>query len=166
MPVRQLGVYKWIVQQLHPERISENPALEAKLKPLESMNLPMWQIMEKYSPQPLMVIRPPSQIAMNSLTPQIQARLRNGSVDERMNTLAGMDSDTRRLVLAGATPPMLCLPPRINMSGSLPLTRSAGSHTTSQCQSDRPSARATNQSAVLMQSGLPACSQSMTFVDR
>ena len=67
----------------------------------------MWQIMEKYSPQQFMVIRPPSQIAMNSLTPQIQTRLRNGSVDERMNTLAGLDPNTRRLVLAAATPQML-----------------------------------------------------------
>jgi len=105
--VRLMGVDKWIDQQLHPERISENPALAVKLKPLESMNLPMWQIMEKYSPQPFMLIINPSAVAMNSLSPQIQARLRNGSVDERMNTLAGMEPNTRRLVLAGATPQML-----------------------------------------------------------
>jgi uncharacterized protein (DUF1800 family) len=105
--VRQMGVDKWIDQQLHPERIAENPALDAKLKPLESMNLPMWQIMEKYSPQQFMVIRPPSSIAMNALSPQIQARLRNGSVDERMNTLSALDTNTRRLVLAAAAPQML-----------------------------------------------------------
>jgi uncharacterized protein (DUF1800 family) len=105
--VRVMGVDKWIDQQLHPERIAENPALDAKLKPLESMNLPMWQIMEKYSPQQQMVIRRPSQVALSSLSPQIQARLRNGSVDERMNTLSGLDSNTRRLVLAGSTPLML-----------------------------------------------------------
>jgi uncharacterized protein (DUF1800 family) len=104
-----MGVDKWIDQQLHPERIAENPALDAKLKPLESMNLPMWQIMEKFG-QPTAVVmlpRPPSQMVMNTLPQQIQARLRNGSVDERMNTLAGLDSNSRRLVLAGATPPML-----------------------------------------------------------
>src|SRR5215831_17121559 len=105
--VRLLGVDKWIDQQLHPERITENPVLEAKLKPLESMSLPMWKIMEKYSPQQLVIIRPPSANAMNSLSPQIQARLRNGSVDERMNTLAALDPETRRLVLAAALPPML-----------------------------------------------------------
>jgi len=105
--VRQMGVDKWIDQQLHPERITENSALDAKLKTLQSMNLPMWQIMEKYSPQQFMVIRPPSLIAMNALSPQIQARLRNGSVDERMNTLAALDSNTRRLVLAAAAPQML-----------------------------------------------------------
>jgi uncharacterized protein (DUF1800 family) len=105
--VRVMGVDKWIDQQLHPERIAENPALDAKLKPLESMTLPMWQIMEKYSPQQQMVIRRPSQVALSSLSPQIQARLRNGSVDERMNTLSGLDPNTRRLVLAGSTPLML-----------------------------------------------------------
>ena len=105
--VRQMGVDKWIDQQLHPERITENSALDAKLKTLQSMSLPMWQIMEKYSPQQFMVIRPPSSIAMNALSPQIQARLRNGSVDERLNTLAALDSNTRRLVLAGAAPQML-----------------------------------------------------------
>jgi uncharacterized protein (DUF1800 family) len=105
--VRLLGVDKWIDQQLHPERITENPILDAKLKPLESMSLPMWKIMEKYSPQQLAIIRPPSANAMNSLSPQIQARLRNGSVDERMNTLAALDPETRRLVLAAALPPML-----------------------------------------------------------
>jgi len=107
--VRQMGVEKWIDQQLHPERVTENIALETKVKPLESMNLPMWQIMEKYSQPPLMFImrRPESQLAMNSLPPQIQARLRNGSVDERINTLAGLDPNTRRLVLAAAIPQML-----------------------------------------------------------
>src|SRR3954464_2894457 len=69
--VRMIGVDKWIDQQLHPERIAENPALDAKLKPLESMTLPMWKIMEKYSPQQFMVIRPPSSLAMNSLPQQI-----------------------------------------------------------------------------------------------
>jgi hypothetical protein len=107
--IRQTGIEKWVDQQLHPERISENPALESRLKPLESLNLPMWQIMEKFSQPPAIfaVRRPESQLAMNSLSPQIQARLRNGSVEERMNTIAALDPNTRRLVLAAATPQMM-----------------------------------------------------------
>jgi len=107
--IRQTGIEKWIDQQLHPERIPENPALESRLKPLESLNLPMWQIMEKFSQPPavFMVRRPESQIAMSTLSQQIQARLRNGSVEERMNTIAGLDPNTRRLVLAASTPQML-----------------------------------------------------------
>src|ERR1035438_4139786 len=37
--VRRMGVTKWIDLQLHPERIPENPTLEEKLKPLESLRL-------------------------------------------------------------------------------------------------------------------------------
>jgi uncharacterized protein (DUF1800 family) len=106
--VRLLGIDKWIDQQLHPERVTENTALAAKLKPLESLNLPLWQITERYSQPPAAFnIRPPSQLIMNTLPQQVQARLRNGSVDERMNTLASLDANTRRLVLAAATPQML-----------------------------------------------------------
>src|SRR5579883_644899 len=35
--VRRMGVAKWIKLQLHPSQIPENPALEAKLKYLETL---------------------------------------------------------------------------------------------------------------------------------
>ena len=106
--VRRAGVGKWIDQQLHPEKIAENPVLEAKLKALETLRLPMWKIMDKYgAPPPGTIIRPPSQLAFNSLSQQQQSRLRNGSVEERRNTLASLDPDKRRLVLAAAPPQML-----------------------------------------------------------
>jgi len=106
--VRRAGVGKWIDQQLHPEKIAENPVLEAKLKALETLRLPMWKIMDKYgAPPPGTIIRPPSQLALNSLSQQQQSRLRNGSVEERRNTLASLDPDKRRLVLAAAPPQML-----------------------------------------------------------
>jgi len=107
--IRQAGIEKWIDLQLHPERVTENPSLETRLQPLESLSLPMWQIMEKYSQSPatFMVRRPESQNVMNTLSGQVQARLRNGSAEERMNTLAGLDPNTRRLVLAAANPQML-----------------------------------------------------------
>src|SRR5436305_14747042 len=34
--VRRTGLKKWIDRQLHPERVAENPYLDAKLAPLES----------------------------------------------------------------------------------------------------------------------------------
>src|SRR5229473_3259170 len=37
--VRRLGVEKWIDLQLHPDRISENPVLEGKLKPLGTLTM-------------------------------------------------------------------------------------------------------------------------------
>ena len=67
--VRRLGVQKWIDLQLHPERVQENPVLESKLRPLETLKLAMWQIQEKYSPAtPGRVIRPP---AAQSIPPSI-----------------------------------------------------------------------------------------------
>lgn len=37
--LRRLGMRKWIERQLHPENIVENPVLEAKLQPLESLRM-------------------------------------------------------------------------------------------------------------------------------
>ena len=52
--VRKLGVKKWIDLQLHPERIPENPALAAKLEPLESLRLTQADAARSY-PNPLMI---------------------------------------------------------------------------------------------------------------
>src|SRR5437764_15334241 len=43
--VRRTGVEKWIDQQLHPERIPQNPILETKLKSLRTLPLATWQIL-------------------------------------------------------------------------------------------------------------------------
>ena len=55
--VRRLGVDKWIDPQLHPDRMTQNPELETKLKPLGTLQLPMWQILEKYQ-VPVALVRP------------------------------------------------------------------------------------------------------------
>jgi uncharacterized protein (DUF1800 family) len=46
--VKKLGLKKWIDLQLHPERIAENPDLEAKLQPLESLNMTPMQAVQHY----------------------------------------------------------------------------------------------------------------------
>src|SRR5262245_53973312 len=46
--VRRLGVDKWMDLQLHPERVTENLILDAKVKPLETLQLATWQMLEKY----------------------------------------------------------------------------------------------------------------------
>ncbi len=84
--VRRLGVQKWIDLQLHPERVQENPVLDSKLRPLETLKLAMWQIQEKYSPAtPGRVMRPPA--AQSILTPQQFGRLMNCSVEDRRTLL-------------------------------------------------------------------------------
>ena len=37
--LRTIGLTKWMDLQLHPERIAENPVLEQRLKPLESVHM-------------------------------------------------------------------------------------------------------------------------------
>jgi hypothetical protein len=105
-----MGVNAWIDQQLHPERISENPILASKLQPLETIDLPLWKIMDKYGqPQGVAAVRPASAMVMASLPPQLQARLRSGSPEERLNALNSLDANTRKLVLAAtaSTPQMM-----------------------------------------------------------
>src|SRR6266566_6927735 len=104
--VRRLGVQKWIDLQLHPERVQENPVLESKLRPLETLKLAMWQIQEKYSPAtPGRVIRPPA--AQSILTPQQFGRLMNCSVEDRRTLLTPLRPEDRRMILATVPPQVL-----------------------------------------------------------
>ncbi len=51
--VKKLGLKKWIDRQLHPESISENPVLTAKLAPLDSLRMTQEQAAQTYPPQQL-----------------------------------------------------------------------------------------------------------------
>jgi uncharacterized protein (DUF1800 family) len=46
--VRQMGIEKYVDQQLHPDQIAENPVLEAKLAPLDTLRLSTRELEEKY----------------------------------------------------------------------------------------------------------------------
>ncbi len=48
--VRRIGLEKWIDQQLSPEAIPENPALEARLEPLTTLRMSSLEMVEKYPP--------------------------------------------------------------------------------------------------------------------
>jgi uncharacterized protein (DUF1800 family) len=52
--VRAAGLKKWVDQQLHPERIQENPYLEARLAPLESLRMTPLETVQHY-PAPAMI---------------------------------------------------------------------------------------------------------------
>ena len=105
--VRRIGIDAWIDQQLHPDRLAENPALGDKLRPLVTLDLPMWKILESYPAVPAaLAAMPPSASALNSLTPQQRNALMFCSVQERTTALAALDQEKRRLVLAGASPQM------------------------------------------------------------
>ena len=98
--VRRLGVEKWIDLQLHPGRITENPLLESKLQPLETLRLPTAQMLEKYAAPMMFMIRRsfnPSSV----LTPlQISKLMNGGTVEERRSVLAALDPGVRSQVLA------------------------------------------------------------------
>ena len=58
--VRKMTVEKWIDLQLHPDRIPENPILDAKLKPLQTLQLATWELLQKYPPAPpAFTVNPP-----------------------------------------------------------------------------------------------------------
>ncbi len=48
--VKKIGLKKWIDQQLHPERLPENPVLEAKLRALESLRMSPMEAFEHFPP--------------------------------------------------------------------------------------------------------------------
>lgn len=52
--VKAIGLRKWIDLQLHPDRIPENPVLEAKLTPLDTLNMSGSEMVRNY-PTPQMV---------------------------------------------------------------------------------------------------------------
>jgi uncharacterized protein (DUF1800 family) len=52
--VRKLGLKKWIDQQLHPERIPENPEVARRLEPLESLRMSQSDTERNY-PNPQMI---------------------------------------------------------------------------------------------------------------
>jgi hypothetical protein len=100
--VQRLGVARWIDLQLNPDRITENPALEAKLEPLESLKLQTWQINEKYAP--------PAAVRMQRFEPAsvlapVQMRtLNSGTVEERREVLMSLPANVRGELLAVAPP--------------------------------------------------------------
>jgi uncharacterized protein (DUF1800 family) len=51
--VRKTGLKKWIDQQLHPERIAENPVLEAKLRPIDTLSMSPAEMVRAYPPPQL-----------------------------------------------------------------------------------------------------------------
>src|SRR5689334_7189595 len=107
--VRRIGVNKWIDQQLHPEQIPENPVLEAKLKPLATLPMPLAQVVEEYTPrQQEGMGRLGGNVSLNILLPNDQMRkVMNGTAEERTEVLKSLDPDKRKQVLALLPPTVI-----------------------------------------------------------
>jgi uncharacterized protein (DUF1800 family) len=52
--IKKIGLKKWIFQQLHPDRMDENPVLEAQLQALESLRMTPLEALQHY-PSPQMI---------------------------------------------------------------------------------------------------------------
>ena len=99
--VRRLGVDKWIELQLHPDQIPENPILEARLKPLETLRMQPDQILKEFPLIPPGLMFP----NLNELLPGGQTqRVFNGSAEERKAFLNTLEPDKRTQVLALLSP--------------------------------------------------------------
>ncbi len=107
--VRRIGLNKWIEQQLHPEQIPENPVLEAKLKPLGTLQMPLAQVVEEYTPrQPEAMGMLGGNLSLNTLLPNDQVRkVMNGTAEERTEVLKSLDPDKRKQVLAMVPPTVI-----------------------------------------------------------
>jgi uncharacterized protein (DUF1800 family) len=140
--VKKMGVKKWIDLQLHPEKIPESPALEAKLAPLETLRMTEGDTEANY-PTPQMIRQvaqgrqplPDDPIAraaverqvrrfkvkkdekdadpmqpavpLRNLLSESQIRmLRNGTVDQKKETLASIPQEQIDDVVI-AMPPQL-----------------------------------------------------------
>ncbi len=115
--VRRVGVAKWIELQLHPDRIPENPVLDAELKPLETLRMDLSEVVQKYTPkmqqQPFLM-----QPMMNKLLPQEDMRkVQIGTAEERTAVLKSLDPGKRKQVLAALAPNVLAHTPEFQKEG-------------------------------------------------
>jgi uncharacterized protein (DUF1800 family) len=119
--VRRKGLAKWIEQQLHPDQIAENPVVEERLKPLETIALPLDEVIARYSPNQgmaMMINMPdaPFQV-LNKLPQGVRMKVMNGTAEERTAALDAMESDIRSKVLAALPENVLEYTPKYRDEG-------------------------------------------------
>ena len=105
--VRRTGIEQWIRQQLHPELNADNALLTSHLKPLETLQLATWQLLEKYQPPPPVLgisPRPPLNQVLSA--EQIQ-KLMTGTAEERAAIIMSIPADRLPTFLPGLSPDIL-----------------------------------------------------------
>jgi hypothetical protein len=96
---RERGVEKWIELQLHPERIAENPALELKLKPLETIRMESADVLHLYfAPVRMAAMMLPLRIN-DLLAGDVFRKVYNGTAEERREAINALDPEKRMKVL-------------------------------------------------------------------
>jgi uncharacterized protein (DUF1800 family) len=102
--VKRIGLNKWIELQLHPDRIPENPALEAKLQPLETLRMPLPEIVKKYTPEDRNGMMMNMGMANNPLPQEQMRKVRQGTAEQRKAILDSLDETKRKQVLLTIPP--------------------------------------------------------------
>jgi uncharacterized protein (DUF1800 family) len=112
--VKAMGLKKWIDQQLHPYRISENPLLEEKLQPLDSLFMSTETLVENY-PEPAMMRRmlngrlafpsdPDRRVLMEHLVDRMERRQKQNSQTPPDQEMAALLTPEQLRVLRTGTP--------------------------------------------------------------
>ncbi len=112
--LRTVGLTKWMELQLNPDRIAENPVLEQRLKPLESVHMTLPEVVATYTPQPnmdMVMIQAPLE-ALNKLPQGERSKILSGTAEERTAVLDAMDPETRTRILAGLPPNVIAFTPK------------------------------------------------------
>jgi uncharacterized protein (DUF1800 family) len=113
--VRRISLAKWIELQLHPDQIPENPVLEAKLKPLETLRMDLAEVVKQYTPgqQGMMMgmMTPPFESLNTLLSNEQRRKVMNGTAEERTEVLKALDADKRKQVLAALPQNVLSFTP-------------------------------------------------------
>ena len=111
--VRRVGLTKWMELQLHPDQITENPVLEERLRPLESLRLPLREVVPKYTPDQNMgvaTMQGPFEI-MNKLSQADRNKVMNGAAEERTAVLDAMEPEMRNRLLGELPPNIIAYTP-------------------------------------------------------
>src|SRR5580704_8463189 len=113
--VRRIGLAKWMELQLHPEQITENSVLAERLKPLETLQLGLPEVVAKYSPDQnmmmLVMVQGPFEV-LNKLSQTDRQKVQNGTAEERTAVLDAMDPEMRTKVLAALNPGVIAYTPK------------------------------------------------------
>jgi uncharacterized protein (DUF1800 family) len=112
--VHRLGLTKWMELQLHPERIAENPVLEQRLKPLESLRMTLPDVVTKYTPEQnvgMMMAQNPFE-AINKLPQADRNKVMSGTAEERTAVLDAMEQEMRTRVLGALPPNVIAFTPK------------------------------------------------------
>ena len=102
--VRRIGLNKWVQLQLHPDQIAENPILEERLKPLETLRLDLPQVVKDYTPQQVVPVMMGPFQPLNSLPPEQRRKIVNGTAEERTAVLKSFDPEKRKQIFAALPP--------------------------------------------------------------